>query len=96
MSKAKNKINPKRTQIKEIVSPIEANKERSLFDFLPTFRHRLIALLVLTFILFSNSIWNESALDDEIVLNKNQYVQNGRADYDCRDTLLYYLYQHNC
>ena len=77
MSKAKNKINPKRTQIKEIVSPIEANKERSLFDFLPTFRHRLIALLVLTFILFSNSIWNESALDDEIVLNKNQYVQNG-------------------
>lgn len=82
MSKLKKKPNqnnqkPKITN-KSVNTP-EVIREAGIFSFLPTFRQRLIALLALTFLLFANSIMNESALDDEIVLNKNQYVQDGTS-----------------
>lgn len=77
MSKPKKKINQKVKSTIEFGRTPELIRETGLFDFLPTFRQRLIALFTITFVLFANSIMNESALDDEIVLNKNQYVQDG-------------------
>jgi len=79
MSNPKKKTTQKATKKGPIASTPELVQEKGIFDFLPTFRQRLIALMVLTFVIFANSIMNESALDDEIVLNKNQYVQDGTS-----------------
>ena len=79
MSKLKNKPNQKTIKTGKSAKTPELKLGPGIFDFLPTFRHRLIILLAITFVLFANTIMNESALDDEIVLDKNQYVQNGAS-----------------
>ncbi|OFZ09264.1 MAG: hypothetical protein A3D92_12240 [Bacteroidetes bacterium RIFCSPHIGHO2_02_FULL_44_7] len=77
MSKPKKKATQRVKSTQEVGPAPEAFREKGVFDFLPGFRQRLYVLMAFTFVLFANSIMNESALDDEIVLNKNQYVQNG-------------------
>ena len=77
MSKPKRKSNQKTKISEKFESTPELAREAGFFDFLPTFRQRFIVLMVLSFVLFANTLMNESALDDEIVLNKNQYVQDG-------------------
>lgn len=79
MAKQKMKSNQKEKSGSNLGQPTTLIRESGIFDFLPTFRLRLITLVTLTFVIFANSIMNESALDDEIVLNKNQYVQNGSS-----------------
>src|ERR1041385_5531963 len=53
--------------------PLEQNKPFSLTDF----RVQVIVLIILGFILYANSFNNEYAFDDGIVIQKNEYVQNG-------------------
>lgn len=53
------------------------NTTDTLFGFLSSFKQQLILLLAVSFAFYFNSIYNEYALDDDIVLNKNQYVQDG-------------------
>lgn len=48
-----------------------------LFPFLPSFKAQAIFLIVIGFIFYANSLNNEYALDDDIVILKNKYVQDG-------------------
>jgi tetratricopeptide (TPR) repeat protein len=50
---------------------------QSFAGLLKTFKLQALVLVVLGFILYSNSFFNEYALDDGIVIQKNEYVQNG-------------------
>ncbi len=72
----KKSTHKKTSSTKSLPTPTVA-PERGLFSFLPDFKQRAIALVVISFVLFANTLFNESALDDEIVLNKNQHVQEG-------------------
>lgn len=75
---AQKKKQPQKTKpVKKSEVVPEPKKASGIFDFIPTFRQRLTVLMLFSFVLFANTIMNESALDDEIVLNKNQYVQDG-------------------
>ena len=73
----KKKHIPNAKPVKQSIAEVTAQKLTGIFEFLPTFRSRLYALLILSFIVFANTLVNESALDDEIVLNRNQHVQDG-------------------
>jgi len=65
---SKQKVNKK-----EVHTPISLSKN-SLF---PNFKIQALVLLIVGFILYGNSILNEYALDDGIVIEKNDYVQQG-------------------
>ena len=42
-------------------------------------RYYLLQLFVFTFIIYGNTLWNDYALDDGIVITQNQFVQKGFA-----------------
>ncbi len=42
-------------------------------------RYYLLLLFVFTFIIYGNTLWNDYALDDGIVITQNHFVQNGIA-----------------
>lgn len=74
MAKPKNK--QKRyaeTKIQEEQLPLQAP---SLFSF-SDFRSQAIIIAVIGFVFYFNSFFNEFALDDGIVIIKNEYVQQG-------------------
>ncbi|MEW6467782.1 MAG: tetratricopeptide repeat protein [Bacteroidota bacterium] len=48
-----------------------------LFPFLSSFRAQAAFLLIIGFIFYANSLRNQYALDDDIVILKNKYVQDG-------------------
>ena len=56
-------------------------KPRAMSLKLPTdaggFQLQAIILILIGFIFYSNSFFNEYALDDGIVIQKNEYVQDG-------------------
>lgn len=49
---------------------------KNIFDF-NSFNFRSLVLVIVGVILYSNSLFNEYALDDGIVIEKNAYVQDG-------------------
>jgi hypothetical protein len=71
--KKKNKQNEETVVEPELV----VVSKPSLFSFLPTIRAQSIFLVLLGFAFYFNTILNEYALDDDIVIVKNQYVQSG-------------------
>ncbi len=74
MSKHKNKSSPpKKENIPEAAISLPAS---SLFSF-SDFRTQAIIIGIIGFLFYFNSIFNEFALDDGIVINKNEYVQQG-------------------
>lgn len=48
-----------------------------LTTFISSFKIQALVLILLGLILYSNSFYNEYALDDGIVIQKNEYVQQG-------------------
>ncbi len=59
----------------KVVQAVQAAPVTPVFPF--SFRIKLIILAVLSFVLYADTFGNEYALDDGIVIEKNQYVQNG-------------------
>jgi protein O-mannosyl-transferase len=57
------------------------NHPESGFSYLPlnNFNVRAIILFVIGFAIYYNSFFNQTALDDEPVITKNEFVQNGLA-----------------
>src|ERR1019366_3277597 len=73
---AKKKVTPSpKSSPKISLPPITENKP---FTF-GNFKIQALILVVLGFILYSNSFLNEYCLDDGIVIQKNEYVQKGFA-----------------
>jgi len=68
MSKKKRASDP------EVKVPIV--KKESLIPF-SDFRTQAIALAIIAFVFYANSLFNHYALDDDIVIAKNEYVQQG-------------------
>ncbi|MES2396622.1 MAG: tetratricopeptide repeat protein [Bacteroidota bacterium] len=56
---------------------IHSSKKGSGFSAFAGFKIQALILVILGFILYSNSFTNEYALDDGIVIQKNDYVQRG-------------------
>ena len=55
------------------------NESATRFRFFP-FPHKIVAyvvLAILSFGIYYNSIWNENALDDGIIIQKNEFVLQG-------------------
>lgn len=74
MAKQKNKLKPaKEEAVKEARLPMPSS---SLFSF-SDFRTQAIILSIIGFVFYFNSFFNEFALDDGIVIIKNEYVQQG-------------------
>jgi hypothetical protein len=74
MAKQQNKQKPPRESIvkeAQITSPVS-----SLFSF-SDFKTQAIIIAVIGFVFYFNSFFNEFALDDGIVIIKNDYVQQG-------------------
>jgi hypothetical protein len=63
----------KKNNSKEAHVPLSINKNK-LF---PEFKIQVIVLAIVGFIIYGNSVLNEYALDDGIVIEKNDYVQQG-------------------
>ncbi len=59
----------------------EVVKQKSKSPILSSGRSRvyLVLLFIFTFIIYGNTLWNEYALDDGIVITQNQFVQKGFA-----------------
>jgi hypothetical protein len=74
MSKKKNKLTNTAPQQK-----LQPEIKPHFFSFLDTFKKQAIALIIIGFVLNINTIYNQYALDDGIVLVKNKSVQNGFA-----------------
>src|ERR1700679_1372080 len=55
--------------------PVGTAPVTPVFPF--SFNIKLIILAILSFVLYADTIGNEYALDDGIVIEKNQYVQHG-------------------
>src|ERR1051325_9407410 len=80
MAKKKNKASRLRDVGEEFEIDIETpvpQKKPSLFSFLPTFRAQAIVIGILAFAFYINTFNNQYALDDDIIIVKNQYVQQG-------------------
>jgi protein O-mannosyl-transferase len=77
MSKKKKKA--RRTdEAEEIVLPApELVRDNSFFPLLNNFRIQAVIIALLGFAFYFNTVNNEYALDDEIIIVKNQYVQEG-------------------
>ncbi|HTB52487.1 MAG TPA: hypothetical protein VK718_06920 [Ferruginibacter sp.] len=58
---------------KEIKEPV---KQTSWFSF-STFKLQALALIIIGLICFSNSFYNDYALDDDALIKKNDFVQEG-------------------
>src|ERR1035437_4264305 len=71
MAKQKPKQKPSPKQEPQIALPVN-----SLFSF-SDFRTQAILIAVIGFVFYFNSFFNEFALDDGIVIIKNEYVQQG-------------------
>ena len=80
MAKKKNKTSRPRDEEEEFEIDIETplpEKRPSLFSFLPTFRAQAVFIGILAFAFYINTFNNQYALDDDIIIVKNQYVQQG-------------------
>lgn len=66
--------NPARIYTGGASAGLPGKGERLAFN---TFTMQALILLILGFVLYSNSFYNEYALDDGIVIQKNEYVQRG-------------------
>lgn len=74
MAKHKKKSTPpKKENVSEAAVPLPVP---TLFSF-SDFRTQAIIIGIIGFVFYFNSIFNEFALDDGIVINKNEYVQQG-------------------
>jgi len=71
MAKQKNK--QKQAPVQEAQLPLQTS---SLFSF-SDFKTQAIVIAIIGFVFYFNSFQNEFALDDGIVINKNEYVQQG-------------------
>ncbi|MEO6883668.1 MAG: tetratricopeptide repeat protein [Bacteroidia bacterium] len=60
----------------EKISIHEIEQAESLIP-LKSFRSKAIFIALIGFIFYANSLWNQYALDDGIVITKNDYVQQG-------------------
>lgn len=73
---------------------------QSKYSFFP-FSHSVLAYLILgvvSFLVYSNSIYNENALDDGIIIQKNEFVLRGTAgisDIMTRDSYYSFYRQMN-
>jgi len=75
---AKNKTNTataKKEQHNQ-VKPLPLAEKKSKYSF-DNFKLQALLLVILGFVIYSNSIDNEYALDDGIVIQGNEYVQKG-------------------
>jgi tetratricopeptide (TPR) repeat protein len=62
----------------KVVSPkLELEKRPSLFPYLDKFFIQAIIVAIIGFAFYINTVHNEYALDDDIIVVKNQYVQAG-------------------
>ena len=66
-------VQSKKSNSKEVHIPVSLNKNK-LF---PDFKMQVVVLAIIGFIIYGNSFLNEYALDDGIVIEKNDYVQQG-------------------
>jgi hypothetical protein len=75
MTKKSNKNKKLLTKVDKEISlpPIQQPK---IFGF-PDFTVKAFLLIIIGFVFYSNSFFNEYALDDGIVIEKNEYVQQG-------------------
>src|SRR3990172_8974354 len=73
MAKQKEKH---KQQTRKPTANIEEIKSK-LFPFLSSFKSQAIFLAIIGFVFYFNSLSNEYALDDDIVILKNKYVQDG-------------------
>ena len=71
--KIKNTVQPKETQKVILKEPIKNKHRFSISDF----KIQALVLIVIGLICFANSFSNDYALDDGIVIQKNEYVQQG-------------------
>lgn len=72
---AKQKV--KNTQVHNHPQPAPVIEEKSRFSFFMDFKFQAVLLTVIGFIFYANSFYNEYCLDDGIVIEKNEYVQQG-------------------
>jgi len=80
----------KKTEVRSVSSSF-------LPGFLHSFRNQAIFLLLIGVVFYSNTIWNEYAVDDTIVITKNEFVQNGLSgipDIFSKDSFAGYLQQY--
>ncbi len=75
---AKNKTNTSTTKKEQHnhVKPLPLAEKKSKYSF-DNFKLQALLLVILGFVIYSNSIDNEYALDDGIVIQGNEYVQQG-------------------
>ncbi len=66
----------KNKKLKKEVPQIAELKQTGLFAF-DTFRKQLYLLLVIGFVFYANSLMNEYALDDGVMIKENSYVMEG-------------------
>lgn len=73
----KNKTNPSTSKVQELKLPPLGNT----FKYFPFTNHTqpIIVLIIVGFILYITSLYNEHALDDGIIIHQNEYVIKGIA-----------------
>lgn len=57
--------------------PTSTSSNNKISSSFSSFKIQTLLLIILGFIIYSNSFFNEYALDDGIVIEKNEYVQQG-------------------
>ncbi|MCX6251307.1 MAG: hypothetical protein NTX61_11215 [Bacteroidetes bacterium] len=85
------------------ISPTAGNSQKpvqnSIFPrFLMPFRNQLLFLVILGAAFYGNTIGNEYAIDDTIVIQKNEFVQhglNGIVDIFTKDSFAGYLHKYS-
>ncbi|MES2592521.1 MAG: tetratricopeptide repeat protein [Bacteroidota bacterium] len=78
MKKERSTVKHKQEYNTSIQNPVSKPTAAILSDFSFTdFKIQAMILIILGFILYTNSFYNEYALDDGIVIQKNEYVQRG-------------------
>src|SRR5690348_7563981 len=65
----------KKNKVQDKAVPVKTEPTPSLFGI--SFKVKFIILMVVGFLFYANSIPNQFALDDGIVIIKNDYVQDG-------------------
>jgi len=79
MSSKKKKQSSKVSEANAVETTMKPSPVRSvLFPFL-SYKMEIIGLLVLTFILYVNTIWGNYVLDDVVSVTANHFVQQGFA-----------------
>src|SRR3982750_3652930 len=76
MSGKKKKSNQARKENRVVEASPGAN-ENSLALFFQSNRNQILAIALLAFLLYGNTLFNQYALDDGMVLTDNKFVQKG-------------------